>query len=510
MEVEKKCTKKIIYDRSIKTFLANIINGIADAITATNTQGEIVYWNSAAEELFGYKAEEMIGKHIFEIVPEDKRHELRKIWIEVNKKEFIKGHETERITKNGNRMPVEVTISAIRDGDELVGYSAVFHDIRKRKEIERKLIELSNFNKKIVKNAPVGILVLDNKGNVLFANPKLLKMLGLPGEEATFKLNIFNLLTLKENKKIEELFRKALKGKEIQSEGEYTSILGKKAYFIAKCVPLFDDEDKVEGALAIIEDITEKKMLEKELRESHDKLKKAYMELKSLDELKSNIIANVSHELKTPITIIKGFIELAMSEENKEKRNFFLKKAKEAVMRQNSIVDDLISISRVERGEFRITIQEFDLENVIDECIRKKKEFAKRRDVELYKEINESCLVKGDKIEIMHVILNLLDNAIKFNKDGGKVIIKVEKKKNKAIISIEDTGVGIPEDKINRIFEPLTQLDPRATRKYGGTGTGLAVAKKIIEMHGSEIKVESKLGKGSKFYFMLPLVSLES
>ncbi|RLG56533.1 MAG: hypothetical protein DRN88_04150 [Candidatus Hydrothermarchaeota archaeon] len=122
--------------------------------------------------------------------------------------------------------------------------------------------------------------------------------------------------------------------------------------------------------------------------------------------------------------------------------------------------------------------------------------------------MKEPCFVKGDKIEIMRVILNLLDNAIKFNKKNGKVTIKVEKENDIAKVSVIDTGVGIPRDKIDDIFKPLTQLDPKATRKYGGTGTGLAVAKKIIEMHGSKIKVKSEMGKGSEFYFMLPLVSL--
>ena len=505
MEVQRKSQKAYLYNKCPEAFLASITSSTGDAITAIDTNGEIVYWNRAAEELFGYRAEEIIGEHIFKIVPVERRKELEIIWEKVNKNGFIKAFETERLAKNGDKIPVEVTISVIKDGKSIIGYSAIFHDIRKRKEIEKKLIELSNFNKKIIQNAPVGILAIDRHGKVTCVNPKLLNIFS-HSEHAVLGLNVFELPI---NNEIREFFKMVLEeGKEVQLEGEYTPPWGSKAYFVMKCVPLLDDQGKIEGALAIIEDITEKKKLEKELIESHEKLKKAYMELKSLDELKSNIIANVSHELKTPITLIKGFIELALLEKDEKKRNTFLIKAKEAVMRQNSIVDDLISISRVERGEFRLTIQKFDLVSVIEECIRRKKNFALRRNIEIIKEIKEPCFVKGDKIEIMLVILNLLDNAIKFNKKNGKVTIKVEKENDTAKVSVIDTGVGIPRDKINDIFKPLTQLDPKATRKYGGTGTGLAVAKKIIEMHGSKIKVKSEMGKGSEFYFMLPLASL--
>jgi signal transduction histidine kinase len=240
------------------------------------------------------------------------------------------------------------------------------------------------------------------------------------------------------------------------------------------------------------------------LEDSRKKLERAYEELKEIDKLKSNIIANVSHELRTPITIAKGFIELAMEEEDEEERRKNLQSAVNALFRLNNIIEDLIQVANIERGDSNLRRRSFSLAETVLGAVEEKEELAKEKDVKIDVDLGYEGDIVGDPFKLKRVILNLLDNAIKFNRIGGEVKIKVSKEQGWVKIAISDTGIGIPEDRLEDIFKPLTQLDPSPTRRYGGTGTGLAVAKRIVEAHGGKIWVESKPGKGTTFYIVLP------
>ncbi|WP_456475661.1 sensor histidine kinase [Candidatus Pyrohabitans sp.] len=242
-----------------------------------------------------------------------------------------------------------------------------------------------------------------------------------------------------------------------------------------------------------------------QMKEAHQKLERTYNELKEIDELKSNIIANVSHELRTPITIAKGFIELAAMEEDDEERRDELMSATAALHRLNDIVEDLIQVAAVQRGDLTLHKKSVSLAEIVNSAVKEKEDEARKRNVKLEVDLAYEGEILADAIKLKRAILNLLDNAIKFNRTGGEVRVKVSKEGDLAMIAVSDTGIGIPEDRLRDVFKPLTQLDPSPTRRYGGTGTGLAVAKRIIEAHGGKIWVESEVGKGTTVYVILPL-----
>jgi PAS domain S-box-containing protein len=237
-----------------------------------------------------------------------------------------------------------------------------------------------------------------------------------------------------------------------------------------------------------------------------EETRKAYEELKSLDELKSNLIATVSHELKTPITIGKSAVELAMKEEDPDRRREMLVMALDAWKREDRIASDLIDTARLERGELKLSLESIDLGDVITLCIGDMKRMARKKKVKIRASIpDELPRVTGDFKALKHVCHNLIDNAIKFNKDGGEVLIEAGGKNGMVEVRVSDTGIGIPKDKQEEIFERFYQADNSLTRHYGGTGMGLVIVKEIIEAHGGEIKVESEPGKGSRFTFTLPI-----
>lgn len=261
-----------------------------------------------------------------------------------------------------------------------------------------------------------------------------------------------------------------------------------------------DLEDSRDALLNVVEDLEESK---RELKKTHEELQVAHEELKELDRIKADIIANVSHELRTPITIAKSAIDLAIEEEDRASREELLGRATKALMRQNAIVEDLVAVSRVERGEVKLDFRPINVGDLIRDCIKEKKPFASQKKVHLATDFGELPQVIADDKYLRQAFLNLLDNAIKFNHEGGKVWIKAEKKGGAVMISVKDTGVGIEKEKIDKIFKPLTQLDPSTTREYGGTGMGLTIVKRVIELHGGKILVKSKVGEGSEFSFTL-------
>jgi signal transduction histidine kinase len=266
---------------------------------------------------------------------------------------------------------------------------------------------------------------------------------------------------------------------------------------------------KMEDALLKAHLELEKKveMRTSELKTAYERLNLAHEELKALDVLKDNIIANVSHELRTPITIAHTAIELAMLEENEKERKKLLTMAMRAFRRQNNIVEDLVEAARPEKINRGESPKELDLATLLisissefESQIRKNNE-----NITIAVLVDENLpKVFADHNQMLHVVRNLLHNAIKFNKRGGEVIIEACKRNGMVEISVSDTGIGIQPDQQKKIFERFYQIDSSPRRFYGGTGMGLAIAKEIVESHGGELTVESEVDRGSKFTISLP------
>lgn len=241
-----------------------------------------------------------------------------------------------------------------------------------------------------------------------------------------------------------------------------------------------------------------------ELQKKEGQLKSAYKDLESIDQLKSDIISNVSHELKTPLTIIKGCLELALEEDDPEETHDYLNTSLEALDRQESIINNLLAVSGI--GKISSSLKLGNIEEIIENELRKKTADFDKKTI-IYETLVEKNLplVQVNRKRIEHLLSNLIDNSIKFNRANGKVQIMVRKVEGFIEVSISDTGIGIEKEKMENIYKPLTQLDPSTKRYYSGTGSGLTAAKIIVESHGGKIWAESKHGEGTTFYFTLPV-----
>lgn len=257
--------------------------------------------------------------------------------------------------------------------------------------------------------------------------------------------------------------------------------------------------------VTLLQATTEKLEMEISMKEKTEmKLQKSFDELKSIEILKSDILSNVSHELKTPITIIQTSLELAEEEEDPLEKNELVKTALDSIRRQLEIVDNFLAVSQMEK--IHLKIQNEDAVEIIRREIEGKSLFANKKGVMVELLFSGKSLFSPvDKKSLGHIMKNLIDNGIKFNNPGGRVEIRLKENEDFLEIEVADDGIGIEEKEIPRIFDPLTQLDPSAERMFGGTGTGLAVVKKLVEAHGGRISVESKIGEGSVFRINLPL-----
>lgn len=238
----------------------------------------------------------------------------------------------------------------------------------------------------------------------------------------------------------------------------------------------------------------------------YNDLQKAYTELLEVDKLKSDIIANVSHELRTPITIANGALDVLKGEEDKETRDQFINMTIEALKRLNSIIGDLIAAATTDEIKKVQQLTPVNLTEIIDLVTNNFKPLIIKKKIKMKIQVEEDLpRVKGNFKQILHVMGNLLDNAIKFNREGGSITIKATKNKGKVQVCVIDTGKGIPRKQHKKIFKPLYQEDSTTTRKYSGTGMGLTIVKDVVEAYGEKVIVESKVGKGSRFCFNLPL-----
>ncbi len=247
--------------------------------------------------------------------------------------------------------------------------------------------------------------------------------------------------------------------------------------------------------------------LEAKVVERTAELTAANEELKSVDRLKTDIISNVSHELRTPITITRGSLELLDGENDPEARSQLQKMAFNALERQNQIVEDLVAAATIQKGGPKLNLEPIDVKAAITLTCHKTNAKAIEKKIKLLHRYQKDLPpVYADYKKLQHILRNLLHNALKFTEPGGKITINAIKKDGVVEVSMSDTGIGIPEDAIDKIFDPLYQTDPSATRMFEGTGMGLAIVKELVEAHEGRLSVKSRLGKGSIFCFTLPVV----
>jgi two-component system phosphate regulon sensor histidine kinase PhoR len=245
--------------------------------------------------------------------------------------------------------------------------------------------------------------------------------------------------------------------------------------------------------------------LQEDIKLMFEKTKADIEDLKRLQKVRTEFLANVSHELRTPIFTIQGYIETLLdgAVDDKKVNKNFLEKAIQHTNNLNTLLNDLIDISMIESGEMRMTFRYFDINEYLQNIVKELAPMAAEKEIELiYIPAGDKLQLFGDKIRLRQVMVNLIQNSIKYTEKGKVEVLVIEEQKFGKII-VRDTGIGISEEDLGRIFERFYRVDKARSRAVGGTGLGLAIVKHIVEAHGSKVEVKSAIDSGSEFSFRL-------
>ncbi len=467
------------------------------AITVTNKEEEIIAWNPFAEQLLGLTKEELFNKPVRELYPPAEWKRLRA--KRVRQKGLLSNIETKIIKKNGEMRDVSVSIAVLKDAEgRISGAIGIMRDITEQKKAERELKQSEMKLRIILDHSSAGIIYMDKDDRIVSWNKFTEQLLRMEKKDL-YGQHISTLYPPEEWRKIEEDYKEKSK-RHYQVETKVLRKNGQPLDVDFSVNFLKDSSGKISGAVGMIQDITEKKKATQMLLD-------AKLAAEEASTAKSMFLANMSHEVRTPMNAIIGMIDMTLDTNLDEEQRDNLNTAKDAADNLLSLLNDILDLSRVESGKINLENIDFSLANVIRSVHKGLLVLARKKNLDLLIDIGEGVpeMIQGDPVRLRQIIINLVNNAIKFT-SKGHVKISVHKladmgEECQLQFAVEDTGIGIPQDKLAAIFDPFTQADDSTTRRFGGTGLGLAISKRLVEMMGGRIWVESEEGKGSTFYF---------
>jgi PAS domain S-box-containing protein len=479
--------------------LSSAVEQSPSIVVITDIQNNIEYVNPTFTRVTGFTAEEVIGART-NILKSGKHPPefYKQLWKTITSKGEWHG-ELHNKKKNGELYWESASLSIIRNQKgAITSFIKVAEDITQRKKMEEQIRESEEKYRKMFELSPEAIILLDNKGNLLDVNQKLNEWLGYQSEEIMGK-NLLQLpyLTAKSKFKAMRNFLKRMLGKEIPPyELIFTTKNGEQKTGIVVASPIKDNQGKTTYDLVMISDITERKKDEEKLKEALN--------------IKSKFTSMVSHELRTPLTAIKEGIGIVLEGDagniNTDQEDF-LQTAKRNVDRLHRLINDVLDFTKLESGRAEFRMEENDINKTIQEIVETFQYVIKEKGLYLKTELTpdiEKAHYDADRIS--QVLINLVNNAVKFTEKGG-ITIQTRKNEEENIIQItvRDTGLGVKQEDIPKLFHEFQQVNQGKYRKPGSTGLGLAICKEIVEKHQGKISVESKERSGSAFGFTLPL-----
>lgn len=473
--------------------LASLVNSSDDAIIGTTLEGTITSWNKGAKEIYGYTADEIIGRHISVLAPPNRGNEFMEIIERILRGERIEHFETLRRRKNGTGINVSLTVSHLQDtvGDT-IGFSAISKDITRKKQNEREHFILAA----IVESSDDAIIGKDLNGSITSWNAGAERMYGYSQDEAIGR-SISFIIPPDLPDEMPKILNIIKNGKHIKHyETQRRKKGGGRIHISLTTSPIKDKEGNIIGISTIARDITEKVEAENILREYTRDLKIKNEELEQFTYV-------ASHDLQEPLRMVASYVQLLQKRyEGKldSDADDFINFAAEGANRMQALINDLLLFSRVStRGK---SFVETNLESVLQRALQNLQMQIQESNAII--EHDSLPVVKADASQLVQVFQNLISNSIKFcSEKTPHILISAEQQDENWLFSVKDNGIGIDPEYFNRIYVIFQRLHTR--KNYPGTGIGLAICKRIVERHGGRIWVESEPGMGSTFFFTIPI-----
>lgn len=489
-----------------------LLDIMGDGMLVIDAQGRVIDLNPAMQRLLGLalpvgaSPDRVIGLLATQILV---------AWPDVTaaleKKEDIQLETA--LEQDGKRQHFEVRMVPLPSGPS-TGHLVVWHDITARKQAEsaqqateRRLLDIINF-------LPDPTFVIDQHSKVIAWNRAIETLTGAPSQEMLGKGDyayavpfygqprpILIDLVLKPKDEFEKDYAQ-IQHKEgvLVAEAFVPAVRGRNLFLAATAAVLYDTEGQVVGAIESIRDITERKQMEQEIIAAKEIAEDA-------TRAKSDFLARMSHEIRTPMNAIIGMSHLALQTELTAKQEDYLSKILASARNLLGIINDILDFSKIEAGRLELETVNFNLDNVMENVANQIAIHAAEKGLEFLFSIapDAPLALVGDPLRLGQILLNLASNAIKFTAAGEVVItteaVHVESEQTLLRFEVRDTGIGLSPEQVALLFQPFTQADSSITRRYGGTGLGLTICRRLTEMMGGEIGVKSEVGQGSTFWF---------
>ncbi|WP_115553975.1 CHASE domain-containing protein [Xanthomonas arboricola] len=519
--------------------LAALVSHSSEAIVAETPDGRITHWNPAAEAMFGYTAEEAIDQDLTLLLSPQPyampqiEHADEAYPTNASAAQSMRHRDGHHVHVLASKAPI------IEPDGTLSGHSHFFRDISERVRSHQRIVDLnaslehqvaertselvkfSVLQRAILAHAGYAIIATDSSGFVTLFNRAAEKLLGYNAEDVIGRRKASQFVEPEELQDrahllseqtgvpvahtLEAVAALTSLGRSDTSEWTYVGYDGRRLPVLLTLSTLRDDNDQVIGYLGVAVDLTEQKLHEKQLRLAMDAAKSA-------NQSKSDFLANMSHEIRTPMNAILGMLYLLQRSELPGAAQDMVTKIDRSARTLLEIINDILDFSKIEAGRIDLERAPFDLNQLFDNIADLMRSSLSAKPVEMIVEPlpRDSRWLLGDALRINQVLVNLVGNAIKFT-EQGEVVLSVRRfpsgdpNKVKLLFSVRDTGIGISKEKQSLIFSPFLQADTSTSRRYGGSGLGLTISRRLIELMGGELEVESVPGRGSEFYFVVTL-----
>ncbi len=482
-------TKFKEYERKIEV-ISKGTDSLKAGFLITDSKGVVEYINEQFSFWLGLNKQEILNKDIYEL----KNYKFNNFFEQLN--ETIKTNNEWRgeikIDKSYQNIEwVYCIISPVYNNNEIINYVAIIEDITQRKRIEQELIHREKYFSTLYENAPDGIFEIDKDAIILNCNKEFAKSVKLPKDKIIGK-HASEFIVDKENFKT--FFKKFFKEKFLEVEIKQLNGDGGSITVWRKVTALKGKNGNITGAIVFNRDVTERKKIENELIEAKNKAEEA-------DKLKTAFLSNMSHEIRTPINAINGFSYILSKKElsldKKEQYYSYIQSNSRLLL---NLINDIIDLSKIEANQIKIKKENIDLNslfhNIYNTYLIQHKD--KKENFEFKLEVpNVSAQFYTDETRLRQIIVNLINNSLKFT-ENGYVKFGYKLSDNNIIIFVEDTGIGIPKDKLQTIFNRFTRIENRDKIKQG-TGLGLSIVKQLTELLDGKIKINSESEKGTLF-----------
>ncbi len=487
------------------TFLNTLITNNPLAIAVGGADGILELVNPAFEKLFGYSSDEVLGRRVDELLyPSSLTRDQMDARMKLAKTESL--HETaKRRKKNGVLVDVEVHAVPLPLERGEQGVLALYQDISQRLEAQRALGESEELFRTVSAAAPIGIFCTDVSGKILYTNKRWAEMTGRTAEHAIRK-GWADAVHPDDRMMVERLWESGFAMQmELRDQCRFLTPEGHVNWVQWQTRALISTDGKLQGYVGVLEDITQRRAAEQRLLEAKEAAEAA-------SHAKSDFLANMSHEIRTPMNGILGMTDLALDTDLKPEQREYLDMVRSSAESLLGIINDILDFSKIEAGRLDLESISFSLLDCIESALEPLAVRAQQKGLEvtwaLHGDIPESLV--GDPTRLRQILINLAGNAIKFTKEG-EVSVQAERLPSADELitirfSVSDTGIGVPKEKQQQIFDAFSQADSSTTREFGGTGLGLSISARLIQLMNGEIQLESELGKGSTFSFTVPFL----